>query len=189
MTAEGFDRRRKYTLTNKFSRRDTLIGELATRQSSLLEIDHLTVRYSANAPVLSDATLRMARGEVAGLVGASGSGKSTLALAALGLLPAGAIASGRISWEGRSLLDASEAELRRVRGAGLALISQEPKAALNPVLRCGRQVAEVVRAHRQISWSECRREAALMLEAVGLQASAGEAYPHQLSIAATITLQ
>ena len=79
------------------------------------------------------------------------------------------------------MLTAGEPDLERIRGRRLSIIWQEPKAALNPVLRCGRQVAEVVRAHHAFSWRECQDAARKMLSEVDLPGRAVDAYPPQLS--------
>lgn len=154
-------------------------------RASLLDVEALTVSYpaagGATSAVLRDFGLQVGAGEVVGLTGASGSGKSTLALAILGLLPSGSRVEGRIVFEGRNLLGLTSDGMRALRGRRLALVWQEPGSALNPVLRCGRQVAEVLRAHTELPGAECRRKAAEMLAAVQLPERAASAYPHELS--------
>jgi ABC-type glutathione transport system ATPase component len=97
------------------------------------------------------------------------------------LLPHAAAVHGRVLFEGRDLRALSEPQLEGVRGRRLSLVWQEPKAALNPVLTCGKQVEEVVRAHESLSHGEGARRAAKMLEMVGLPGRTAGAYPHQLS--------
>ncbi|MBA4864541.1 ABC transporter ATP-binding protein [Streptomyces sp. PSKA54] len=104
----------------------------------LLTIDQLTVEVPGAArPLLGDVSLRIAEGEVVGLVGESGSGKSTTAKAALGLLPTGATASGTVRVEGADVLSLTGEDLRRHRARTVAMVHQDPRAALNPVRRIG----------------------------------------------------
>jgi oligopeptide/dipeptide ABC transporter ATP-binding protein len=153
----------------------------------LLEVTDLAVAYHpGGAPVLAvrDLTFDVEGGEVVGLLGESGCGKSTLLLAILGLLPPSArVVEGSIRFRGRELLGRPSSELRRVRGAEIAIVFQDPALALNPVRRVGAQVAEVVRAHRDQSRSRCRDDALSTLAEVGFTPPdrVYDAYPHELS--------
>jgi oligopeptide/dipeptide ABC transporter ATP-binding protein len=123
-------------------------------------------------------------GEMVGLVGESGCGKSLTALSILRLVPPpGRVVGGRILFQGEDLLTASEARLRQVRGAEISLIFQEPMTSLNPVFTVGRQVAELILAHRRVSRQEAWEQAVEMLARVGIPEPArrARAYPHQLS--------
>jgi oligopeptide/dipeptide ABC transporter ATP-binding protein len=156
------------------------------RVASLLEISDLTVRYPSGAGpavVVRDLCLKVESGEVVGLLGESGCGKSTLLLSVLGLLPPPALVSGSVRFRGRELLGLPEGELRRVRGADIAVVFQDPALALNPVRRAGPQVAEVVAAHRVQSRRRSREDALAVLREVGLPEPERlyEAYPHELS--------
>lgn len=130
------------------------------------------VSYSVNA------------GKTLGVVGESGCGKTISSLAILRLIPpSGRIAGGQVIFENRDLLAISDEELRRVRGAKIAMIFQEPMTALNPVFTIGNQVAEAVRLHRGASHKEAWDRATEMLKKVGIpspEKRVGE-YPHQLS--------
>ena len=115
------------------------------------------------------------------LMGESGSGKTTAALSLLRLLPSGATASGRIEYSGREILGLQDRELARIRGAGMAMVFQDPLAALNPVMRIGAQISEALRAHRPLSAGDARAETEKLLFDLGLEAETARLYPHQLS--------
>jgi oligopeptide/dipeptide ABC transporter ATP-binding protein len=153
----------------------------------LLEIEDLAVRFDTeDGPVeaMDGLGLRLASGEILGLVGESGSGKSVTAYAVLGLVrPPGRILRGSIRFEGRDLLALPEAELRRVRGAGIGMVWQNPRTALNPVLTVGHQIARLLRHHRGLSSRAARERAVEMLRLVGIPEPGRRArqYAHQLS--------
>jgi oligopeptide/dipeptide ABC transporter ATP-binding protein len=155
--------------------------------AALLEVRDLTVEFPAAGgawlPAVRDLSLSLAPGEALGLVGESGCGKSLTALAILRLLPPQARARGAILFEGRNLLDLSEEEMRQVRGAGIAMVFQEPMTALNPVMRVGDQVAEAVRAHGKSAKAQAWQLAVEALRDVGLPDAERRArdYPFQLS--------
>lgn len=154
----------------------------------LLQVDDLTVVYRARdggqTTALEGATFEVAAGEAVGLLGESGCGKTTLGLALLGLLPpAGVVARGSAFFCGNNLIGLGEHELQEVRGARISMVYQEPGAALNPVLRIGDQITEVIRAHWRFSRERASEETGLLLAQVGLprETCIAAAYPHQLS--------
>lgn len=160
-------------------------GDTAAPAEALLAVDGLHVR-TAERTLVHDFSLHMAHGERIGLIGESGSGKSMTTTALLGLLPHGVTADGSVRVDGYAgnLLDAPEADLMRLRGRDLAMVFQEPLTALNPLMRAGAQVAEIMLRHRMVSSkAEAHRRAVEMLDAVHLPdpAEAAKAYPHQLS--------
>jgi ABC-type glutathione transport system ATPase component len=113
----------------------------------LLDVN-LSAGYPARPRVLDGVRFSLDRGEIVGLIGPSGSGKSTVALAVLRLLELrGGTAHGSIRFDGRELMELRAAELRRIRGKGMALVMQSPVAALNPALRIETQLREMWRAH------------------------------------------
>jgi oligopeptide/dipeptide ABC transporter ATP-binding protein len=154
----------------------------------LLAIEHLRTFFyggDAVARAVDDVSFSIGAGETVGLVGESGCGKSVTALSILRLVrPPGRIEPGsRILFEGRELVTLDEASLRRVRGARIAMVFQEPMTALNPVFTIGEQIAEVVRIHAKASRREAWERAVEMLRIVGIPSPAQRAkeYPHQLS--------
>jgi peptide/nickel transport system ATP-binding protein len=149
---------------------------------SLLGIEGLGVAIHG-LPVLRDVAMAVRAGEVLGVIGESGSGKSMTALAVMRLLPAGALATGRILLDGADLLARSEAEMCAIRGRDVGMIFQEPMTALNPMQTIGDQVAETVRVHGGASRAEARAVARATLDRVGLPAARFplSRYPHELS--------
>jgi oligopeptide/dipeptide ABC transporter ATP-binding protein len=155
---------------------------------TLALVQGLSVTYfpERDLPVraLDQASLEVRPGELIGILGESGSGKSTLAAALLRLLPPNArYNSGSLRFRGRDLLTLPEAELRRIRGAEIAMIPQDPALTLNPVIAVGDQIAEVFRAHVKMSRSNRRTRVEELLGEVGFGQPQAiyHAYPHQLS--------
>ncbi|HEX6993429.1 MAG TPA: ABC transporter ATP-binding protein [Gammaproteobacteria bacterium] len=154
----------------------------------LLSIENLVVEFRGDAGTIravDGLTLAISPGERVGLVGESGCGKSVTALALLGLVPSppGRIAAGRVLFDGRDLTTLRETEMRRVRGAGIAMIFQEPMTALNPVFTIGSQMTEVLRRQRRLSPKEAKAEAIEWLDRVGIPDPVKRLghYPHELS--------
>ncbi len=155
---------------------------------SLLRVRDLSVSYSPAGATphtaIDQINFEVNSGECLGLMGASGCGKTTIALALLQVLPVKSRVSGSIRIRDRELIGLSEREMDEIRGAEISMIFQEPNLALNPVMRIGTQVAEVIRAHKR-SWSgkKCVEQAQSLLEAVRLSGNERffDAYPHQLS--------
>lgn len=155
---------------------------------SVLQVRNLTIGYSSDGAgahrAVDGVSFEVGRGEVVGLMGESGCGKSSTALGLLGLLPRqNTQVSGSVLLCGKELLGIRESELQRVRGSKISLVFQEPGIALNPVMRVGNQIAEVIHAHRRWGWRRCRTEAETMVARVGLCPvdRIYSAYPHQLS--------
>ena len=164
-------------------------GDLGlSKTEPLLRASALSVDYDASGGdvvrALRNLDLEIADGESVGVLGESGSGKSSLALALLCLLPRNArVVSGKVEYRGRSLAKFSAEELRQMRGGKVALISQEPALALNPVLPLRRQLADVLLAHRRLDRSAVSSRCNEMLREVGFPDPERilRAYPHELS--------
>ncbi|HEX2540728.1 MAG TPA: dipeptide ABC transporter ATP-binding protein [Caldimonas sp.] len=148
---------------------------------ALLSVEHLTVRFGATA-VVDDVSFAIEAGEKFALVGESGSGKSITALSVLGLVE-GAETSGRIVFEGADLRQKGEREMRALRGAGIAMIFQEPMTALNPLHTVGAQIGEVLRLHEGLGHRAARTRAVQLLATTGIPEPERrvDSYPHQLS--------
>jgi peptide/nickel transport system ATP-binding protein len=148
----------------------------------LVSLKGLTVSFDG-VRVLHGVDLEVAAGEAVGLVGESGSGKSVTWLAALGLLPAKARIAGSARLHSTELIGAAPRILDSVRGGRIAMISQDPASALNPVLRIGRQIGEALALHRGMSGSSIRAEALRLLDLVGIPDAARrlDGYPHEFS--------
>ncbi len=174
---------------SRFGSRDSAILESRTPspEPRLLSVDHLTTGFDVNGrflPAVIDVSFEVARGETLCLVGESGSGKSVTAFSIMRLVQRpGRIAHGRILFDGRDLLTLSEREMQKVRGAGIALIFQEPMTALNPVFTIGSQIEETLRVHGRATRRTARAKAIELLEAVSIPEPHRRVsdYPHQLS--------
>ncbi|GGH29393.1 ABC transporter ATP-binding protein [Alsobacter metallidurans] len=165
----------------------------ATHPEPLLAINNLEVSFRTEEGTVTPVrgvTLSVNAGETLALVGESGSGKSVTSLAVMGLLPrpAGRISGGSILFRRRAggaidLAQASASEVRRLRGAEIAMIFQEPMTSLNPVLTVGEQIAESVRLHRGLGQGDAMRRAREMLDLVEIPDAGRRVhdYPHQMS--------
>ena len=153
---------------------------------SLLSINNLSVSFrTGKGPVrvVSDLSLDIKRAEVFGLAGESGCGKSLTALSVLRILPGNAFAEGKILLNGRDLLTLGEDEIRQIRGKDISMIFQEPMTSLNPVLTIGRQVAEALTAHFDLSRRDATGKAVELLRSVRIPSPELRTrdYPHQMS--------
>lgn len=153
---------------------------------SLVDIDHLAVTFytpRGTVRAVRDASLQIQGGEVVGLVGESGCGKSTTAFALMGYLPGTAHVDGSIRFEGNDMAHMESSALRKLRGNRIAMVYQDPATSLNPTMRVGPQIEEVLREHLSLNAAEARKRTAELFESVGLSEPdlIGRRYPHQLS--------
>lgn len=162
-------------------------GVMEIAKEPVISIRNLMVAFHTEegpAYAVSDLNLTIAANQVLGLVGESGCGKSITSLAILGLVPKpGYIASGEIRFEGRNLVHLPEDAYRKIRGAQIALIPQDPLTSLNPVYTIGNQLCEVLTLHQGLTQREAEKKAVELLDLVRLP-NAGERvhdYPHQFS--------
>jgi len=154
--------------------------------SALLEVENLNVSFATQTgevAAVREVSFKIPESGTLGVVGESGSGKSATALAVMRLLPPQARVSGQIKLGGVPLLEFGDEEMRRIRGARISMIFQEPMTALNPVMRAGDQVAEAVLAHHNVGKGEAWRRAVEALREVAIPEPETRArdYPHQLS--------
>jgi len=152
----------------------------------LLVVDGLSTSFaSAKGPIraVEDVTLSLQRGQTLGIVGESGSGKSVLSRSIMGLVPAYATRTGSIRYEGTELLDAGPKELRKIWGAQMAMVFQDPMTALNPVQKIGAQITESIREHLDYSKTQRTDTAIALLRSVGIPEPERrlKQYPHELS--------
>ncbi|MCD8342103.1 MAG: ABC transporter ATP-binding protein [Clostridiales bacterium] len=155
-------------------------------QEHFLEVKDLTVYYTVSkvdTKAVNGVSFTLEKGQTLGLVGETGAGKTTIAKAILGILPVppARLISGEIHFDGQTLTELPEAEMLKIRGDKIAMIFQDPMTALNPVIKVGDQISEVISLHNNISKAEAKKQAGEMLEMVGIPASRYGEYPHQFS--------
>lgn len=152
---------------------------------NLLDVKNLKVVYDTQdgrVEALNGVNLSLKQGQTLGLVGETGAGKTTLAKSIMRLIPnpPGKVLDGEIVFEGQDLLKISEKEMRKIRGAEISMIFQDPMTSLNPVMTVGEQIEEVLRAHGKNA-KEAVEGACDMLEMVGIPRERAGEYPHQFS--------
>jgi oligopeptide/dipeptide ABC transporter ATP-binding protein len=148
----------------------------------LLEVRNLTVAMGA-VRIVEDISLDIREGEVFGLAGESGCGKSMTALALMGILPRNMRASGEVFYRGQDLLTLPEEAFRDLRGREIAMVFQEPMTSLNPVMRVGDQIREVLTTHLKLRRREADRITLGLLRSVRIPSPEirMREYPHQMS--------
>lgn len=153
---------------------------------SLLEIKDLTIHYltdDATVRAVNGIDLKIEEGTTLGLVGETGAGKTTTALGILNLIPdpPGKVIGGEILYKGQNVLEMKDEEVRAIRGNEISMIFQDPMTALNPIMRIGDQIAEVIELHNKCSKKDAMKRSLEMLEMVGIRPERSVDYPHQLS--------
>ena len=153
---------------------------------NILEVRDLAVEYRTDGKVVkavNGITFDLPYGKTLGIVGETGAGKTTLALSIMGLVPepAGRITGGSIVFEGQELIGRPDKDLRGIRGNKISMIFADPMTALNPIMRVGEQIEEVIVQHQKISAKDAQEKAMEMLEMVGIPAARSMEYPHQFS--------
>ena len=153
---------------------------------NFLEVRDLVVEYTSGDEVVhavNGVSFSLKKGQTLALVGETGAGKTTIAKTIMRILPdpPAKVRGGEVFLEGEDLLKISESAMRKVRGAKISMVFQDPMTALNPVKRVGDQIAEVIKAHHDISKHEARERAEKMLEMVGITKERYSEYPHQFS--------
>ena len=163
-------------------------ASVESKNGTLLKIEGLHTHFFTEAGTVravDGVSLAVRKGETLGIVGESGCGKSVTALSVLRLIPnpPGKIVGGNIYLDGRDLLKLPEDEMRKVRGASISMIFQEPMTSLNPVFTVGDQIAEGIRLHQRLSKRESWNKAIEMLRLVRIPDPDRRVkeYPHQMS--------
>jgi peptide/nickel transport system ATP-binding protein len=158
-----------------------------TNGKLLLDVEHLRVGFQTEdglVQAVDDVSFQLRSGEVLAIVGESGSGKSVSALTLMGLTPkVNTTFEGSATLEGRDLLNATDNELRQLRGEEIAMIFQDPMTSLNPVQRIGAQIVEQIQAHRDMGSQEAYDLTVELLERVGIPRARERirSYPHEFS--------
>ena len=154
----------------------------------LINVECLNISFFKNAienPIIKNISFKIQPNEIVAIVGESGSGKSISSLALMGLLPKGIskITSGSIVFEDENLVNYSDKDFQKIRGNDIAMIFQEPMSSLNPSMRCGKQVEEILSQHSTLSSSEVKSEIIALFEKVKLPNPKRiyKAYPHEIS--------
>ena len=158
------------------------------KREKVLEIKDLCVDFrtvEGTVRAVNHLSYTLHKGEKLGIVGESGSGKSVSSLGIMQLIPnpPGQITRGAIIYKGEDLVHVSERLMQQIRGNEISMIFQEPMTSLNPIIKCGKQIAESLRLHRGMKKKEAMEEAIRMMRAVGIanpEVRAHE-YPHQMS--------
>ena len=156
------------------------------QENKFLLVKDLVVKYTAEGQkihAVNGITFSVEKGKTFGLVGETGSGKTSTAKAIMRILPdpPAKIEAGEIILDGVDLLKIDEKAMRKIRGRRISMIFQDPMTALNPIMKVGEQIAEVIRLHRNVSKKEAEELAKQMLEKVGIPGGRYFEFPHQFS--------
>jgi len=163
-----------------------MVNENEKTETPYLEVKDLVVEYTSDGETihaLNGASFTLQKGRTLGLAGETGAGKTTIAKSILRILPevSASVKSGEVFLDGEDLLKLPEREMQRIRGNKIAMIFQDPMTALNPVLTVGKQIAETIKLHYNVSKKAANAQAVEMLEMVGINGERFGEYPHQFS--------
>jgi peptide/nickel transport system ATP-binding protein len=151
----------------------------------LLAVDDLKIEYATRrgaVRAVDGVSFKLDDNETMGLIGESGCGKSTMVFALMRFVtPPGRIVAGKIFFEGRDIIELDDEELRHIRGKEMAIVLQGAQNALNPVLKIGKQISELILEHEHISKEQAWERAAQQLELVGISSKRVNSYPHEFS--------
>ncbi len=157
-------------------------------EENILQVEGLVTQFSTDrglVKAVDGISFTLRRGETLGIVGESGSGKSVTNLSILRLVqsPPGNIAAGKVLFQGQDLLQASEEEVRLLRGKNISMIFQDPLTSLNPVLKVSMQIAEAIQLHHGMNRKDAKAKAVEMMKLIGIPDAERRAddYPHQFS--------
>lgn len=155
-------------------------------EKKLLEIKDLSVTYRTDEGTVyavNHLNLEVRPGETLGFVGETGAGKTTTAMSILGLLPKniGKVTSGEIIFDGKNMLAIKDRERRKILGEDISMIFQDPMTSLNPSMKVGDQIVEMIRLHKTMTKPAAFEEACKLLEMVGIKRERAHDYPHQFS--------
>ncbi len=159
---------------------------MSEKNNAFLEVKDLVVEYTSGEDTVhavNGVSFSLEKGRTLALVGETGAGKTTMAKTIMRILPdpPAKVRSGQVLLNGTDLLGMSEVEMRKVRGGKISMVFQDPMTALNPVMRIGDQIAEVIKIHNNITKKEAKARAIRMLEMVGITSERYGEYPHQFS--------
>jgi oligopeptide/dipeptide ABC transporter ATP-binding protein len=159
---------------------------VTSKNGVFLSVRDLVVEYTAEDQVIhavNGVSFDLECGRTLGLVGETGAGKTSIAKSILRILPdpPARIRGGEIHLDGEDLLKISEKEMRKIRGRKVSMIFQDPMTALNPIMKIGDQISEVIKIHNNVTKHESKERAARMLEMVGIPRERYGEYPHQFS--------
>ncbi|MCI9615297.1 MAG: ABC transporter ATP-binding protein [Dorea sp.] len=155
-------------------------------EQNLLDIKNLSVEYKTEDGIVyavNELNMEIGHKETLGFVGETGAGKTTTAMTIMGLLPTppGKVTSGEILFDGRDMLKIGDKERRGILGEEISIIFQDPMTSLNPSMKVGDQIVEMIRLHKTISKKDAMEEANRLLEMVGIRRERANDYPHQFS--------
>ena len=159
---------------------------MSEKNTAFLSVRDLVVEYTSDGQVIhavNGVSFDLAKGRTLGLVGETGAGKTTIAKSIMRILPdrAAHIRGGEVIVDGQDLIRLPEEEMRKIRGSTISMVFQDPMTALNPTMRVGEQIAEVISHHNDFTPEQSNQRAEEMLEMVGIPRERFAEYPHQFS--------